>query len=362
MNRWRRWAALAIVVAAIAGIIVVLQLTIAPKTGGSAPIATGTTAPEFTDIAEWLNSPPLTLASLRGKVVVVDFWDYSCINCIRTVPYLKQWNAKYASSGLVIVGVHSPEFEFEKATDNVRQAAAKAGMTWPLALDNDFATWRAYGNQYWPHKYLIDKDGRLRYDHIGEGGYAETEQRIRGLLGEAGHDLSAIAPGEPDAATSNARITREVYAGYERAIGGYLGNFQAAQRDQPADFTDPGTSQDGQFFLQGAWQINAENAQHARQTQNFEDYVTISYTAASVNAVLRSQGPALTVQVTLDGKPVPIADRGVDILMDPAGQTYLMVDAPRLYYVLSSKTVGVHKLKLAVSSSDFLFYTFTFGS
>ena len=141
-------------------------------------------APDFAGISGYINTHPITLKDLKGKVVLVDFWTYSCINCIRTLPYLADWNAKYADKGLVIVGVHTPEFEFEKNIDNVKAAVQKFGIKYPVLQDNDKGTWNAYGNSYWPRKYLIDSDGYIRYDHIGEGGYAETEKIIQTLLAE----------------------------------------------------------------------------------------------------------------------------------------------------------------------------------
>ena len=145
----------------------------------------GDLAPEFGGIAAWINSGPLTMEGLRGNVVLVDFWTYTCINCINTFPFLKQMHAEYADAGLVIVGVHSPEFEFEKIYDNVVKAAQKDALVWPIAQDNDFTTWNRYRNRYWPSEYLIDKDGVIRYTHIGEGAYAETEDVIRELLAES---------------------------------------------------------------------------------------------------------------------------------------------------------------------------------
>jgi thiol-disulfide isomerase/thioredoxin len=144
-------------------------------------------APEFAQISGYINTPnnsPITLSSLKGKVVLVDFWTYSCINCIRTIPYLNDWNQKYAEKGLVIVGVHSPEFEFEKNYDNVKAAVQRLGITYPVILDSDHGTWNAYGNQYWPRDYLIDSQGYIRDNHIGEGGYEQTEQMIKSLLAE----------------------------------------------------------------------------------------------------------------------------------------------------------------------------------
>ena len=142
-------------------------------------------APEFTGIDNWLNSPPLSMQQLRGKVVLVDFWTYTCINCIRTLPYVKSWHEKYKDKGLVVVGVHTPEYPFERSTSNVQSAIKRLGIPYPVAQDNRYATWQAYSNQYWPAVYLIDKQGQVVYTHFGEGAYQETEAKIRALLAEA---------------------------------------------------------------------------------------------------------------------------------------------------------------------------------
>ena len=142
-------------------------------------------APEFTGIDNWLNSPPLSMQQLRGKVVLVDFWTYTCINCIRTLPYVKSWHEKYKDKGLVVVGVHTPEYPFERSTSNVQSAIKRLGIPYPVAQDNRYATWQAYSNQYWPAVYLIDKQGRVVYTHFGEGAYQETEAKIRALLAQA---------------------------------------------------------------------------------------------------------------------------------------------------------------------------------
>ena len=149
-------------------------------------------APDISGGTSWLNSSPLTLSTLRGKVVLVDFWTYSCVNCIRTLPYLKAWYAKYQADGFVIIGVHSPEFAFEHDMGNVTQAVKDFGIAYPVVLDNNFSIWNAYHNQYWPAKYLVDKSGHLRYVHFGEGGYAEEEHAIQVLLKETGQAVDAI--------------------------------------------------------------------------------------------------------------------------------------------------------------------------
>ena len=152
----------------------------------AAPAAAAPQAPEFTGIEKWLNSEPLTMESLRGKVVLVDFWTYTCINCIRTLPYVTSWHQKYKDQGLVVVGVHTPEFPFERSTPNVEKALQRFGITYPVAQDNRYTTWEAYRNRYWPAAYLIDKQGRIVYSHFGEGRYQETEAEIQRLLAQPG--------------------------------------------------------------------------------------------------------------------------------------------------------------------------------
>ena len=158
-------------------------------------------APELRDTGAWINSEPFTLESRRGEVVLLDFWTYTCINCQRTLPYMRSWHEKYGDAGLVVLGVHTPEFEFEELLENVQEAVNEFGLLYPVVQDNDYGTWRAFSNRYWPAKYLIDKDGYIRYTHFGEGRYEQTEQWIRALLEETGVDLSEI-PNETEAATT----------------------------------------------------------------------------------------------------------------------------------------------------------------
>ena len=158
-------------------------------------VADGPAAPQLVGISGWINTEPFNLDELRGKVVLIDFWTYTCVNCIRTLPFLKEWHDKYAERGLVIVGVHSPEFEFEKVTENVEAAVVDYDLKYPVVQDNDFQTWRAYSNRAWPAKYLVDKDGVIRYSHIGEGAYQATEEKIRELLVEAGGKVYDVPVG-----------------------------------------------------------------------------------------------------------------------------------------------------------------------
>ena len=208
----------------------------------------GYLAPEFSGIDAWINSRPLTMEALRGQVVLIDFWTYTCINCIRTFPFLKQWNSRYSDDGLVIVGVHAPEFEFEKIYENVVEATEANNLSWAMAQDNDFKTWRSYQNRFWPAKYLIDKDGVVRYTHFGEGGYAETEELIRELLAEANPSFLETSLPLPEDQTldpgflvsPNAEVTRELYGGYSRGEsdrsfgnGGYVHQMEYFDSKKP---------------------------------------------------------------------------------------------------------------------------------
>ena len=390
MSGTRRWLALGGAIAAIIALIFIVQITLDPEppatvdtTPAEAPVAaassngetaaaapTGPVAPEFVGITQWLNSEPLTMAELRGKVVLVDFWTYSCINCIRTLPYLRDWHEKYSRHGLVMVGVHAPEFDFEKDEQNVRDAMARQRVAWPVAMDNRHVTWDAYRNRYWPRKYLMDQNGVQRYDVIGEGRYQQTELKIRELLEEIGADVSAVPVGGVDAEQSGPRstITRELYAGLKWAPGGYLGNFDTLadmrlREGETVPFTDPGLHETGRLYLQGRWELGAERVRHAETSTDFEDYVAILYVAASVNAVIRPDetAEAFPVVVTHNGAPIPEALRGDDIQADDAGRTFFLVDEPRLYKVIRGGNVHTGELKLRVNSDEFLFYTFTFG-
>ncbi|MGO4838763.1 redoxin domain-containing protein, partial [Rhizobiaceae sp. 2RAB30] len=201
-------------------------------------------APSLEGAVDWLNSPPLTAEQLRGKVVLVDFWTYSCINCIRTIPYVRAWAEKYRDQGLVVVGVHAPEFAFEKKIANVRKAVADFRIGYPVAIDNDYRIWRAFQNNYWPAHYLIDARGQLRYHHFGEGNHERTEQAIQDLLREAGSQTAASAPVSPSADGIEAGAdlgnigSGETYLGYERATN--LASPEGLNADVAHEYTSAG--------------------------------------------------------------------------------------------------------------------------
>ena len=279
-----------------------------PSSGGAASLTVGPKAPDFTGITGWVNSPPLTLLGLRGKVVLVDFWTYSCINCQRTLPVLRTWWQRYQAEGLVIVGVHSPEFDFEKDPANVRRAVQELDVTWPVAMDPEMATWNAYQNQYWPAEYLIDKQGYVRHTQFGEGDYDVTEQAIRTLLGvkSAGAAAQATLPG--------LGITQEAYAGSDRS--------------------------DGQITLNGPWTVDPEYALSSGSGATAE----IQFTATHVYMVAGAVGAPVTVAVSVDGRPLPA----------------VTVTANDLYALVSLPDQQSHLLKITPSGRLQLF-TFTFG-
>ena len=329
-------------------------------------------APELVGITGWINTEPFTMEDLRGKVVLVDFWTYTCVNCIRTFPFLRDWNQKYADHGLVIVGVHAPEFEFEKVKENVEEASIKHELGWPIAQDNDFDTWRAYSNRAWPSKYLIDKDGLVRYAHVGEGAYNTTEQKIQELLFETGACTSHIPVGSVtrpnlDPQAGSGGQTRELYAGRDRNRGNlpYIANqeYFEAPPDTPILYNDPGGHMNHRLYLHGLWENGAESVTHARVTENLEDYVAINFLGTTVNTVLDFDGgEPFKVYVTLAGEPIPQDFSGADIQWDEDGKAYFMVDEPRMYRVVELPSYGGTELQLSSNSDRFSLFTFTFGS
>ena len=342
-------------------------------------VADGDLAPELAGITAWLNSDPLTIQGLRGSVVLVDFWTYTCVNCIRTFPYLRDWHAKYADAGLTILGVHTPEFEFEKKVENVRNAAAEHSIVWPIAQDNDYGTFSAFENRYWPAKFLIDKDGVVRYTHFGEGAYAETEEMIRKLLLEAGNDLCNISDSLPEDQVYDAsfapglnRQTRELYAGTGRGRndvffggGGYVFNKNFYQETEVTQlYEDLGEYRNDLIYLQGSWFNGPESLRHGQETEDFEDYMLIRFSSLSVNAVIRpneANPVPYKVLVTLDGQHLTDENKGQDVVIEGDGRSFMVIDEPRLYAIVEAPSFGTYDLKLSSNSPDFDLFAFTFG-
>ena len=347
--------------------------------GQSPEPAPGPLAAEVEGIKAWINSDPLTIEELKGKVVLVDFWTYTCINCIRTFPYLKQWHSKYADDGLVILGIHTPEFKFEKDYDNVVQATLDNGITWPVAQDNDYVTWKNYSNRYWPAKYLVDKEGFVRYTHFGEGAYDETEEQIRLLLAEAGADLSGdtlVLPADQGVdptllSTRNNPITPELYAGYQRNLsaawygrGAYVIQPEfLAHRDKVATLSAPAELVPHKIYFNGPWSIMAESSRHARETSEYEDYIALIFSAKSVNAVLTSESKKpYRVLLTMNGQPLTEENKGRDVIIGDNGESYIEASVDRLYELVDNpQYLPGQELRMSSNSPDFGLFAFTFG-
>ncbi len=303
-----------------------------PSTGGPAPrsaLPVLGTAPEFADTQQWFNTDGkrrLTMRGLRGRVVLIDFWTYTCINCIRTLPHLRAWDERYARRGLTVVGVHTPEFDFEKDAGNVQRAISQSNLGYPVAQDNDYGTWKAWGNQYWPAKYLVDARGRVRYVHFGEGKYGETEGAIRSLLAEAGNERLGRRTRVGGEAPSTAVTTPETYLGFERAEG-FLPDGVVSGRH-----TYPGVEHlpDGGFALGGTWTAGAQRATAGRGAS-----LSARFGARRVFLVLgTSDSRPRRVRVLLDGRPITSAAAGGDVrdgVVTVRGQRlYRLVDLPRV--------------------------------
>lgn len=302
--------------------------------------------PEFIPGGEWINSKPLSIKELRGKVVLVDFWTYTCINCIRTLPYIKAWNEKYKDKGLVIVGVHTPEFAFERDLENVQKAIKDFGITYPVMQDNEYETWRAYDNHYWPAKYLIDKNGKLRDTHFGEGAYDETEAKIQMLLGETG--ISGLEAPSNIEYSLNSR-TPELYLGYDR-----IAHFVSPEKiaaDTEATYTSPLVVYDNSFSYEGTWAIGGEYAMPKRGA-----VLTLQFDAQEVYIVMRPTKDTGKVRVFLDNKPVSEANGGSDVY-----NSEIHVESDRLYKIIKLPNPGKHLLRLEFLDDTLELFAFTFG-
>ncbi len=309
-------------------------------------------APELTGISGYINAPSnLTIASLGGDVVLVDFWTYSCINCIRTLPYLEAWEQKYGPMGFVIIGVQSPEFEFEKDFNNVQAAVTKYNITYPVVLDNDHATWNAYQNLYWPEDYLVDADGYIRYTHIGEGDYDTTESEIQQLLMERNQNAS---PGGIVASNISANYdlskigTPEIYLGYSFARQP-IGNPQGFVRDQVVDYSIPQAMQTNVVYFSGSWLNNPDNMELSSDTGK----IILTYYAKNVNIVAGGNG---TLNLLLDDAAPSPDQYGLD---DANGT--VTVNQERLYSLIDDTGYNQRTLEIDATGKGFRIYTFTFG-
>lgn len=315
----------------------------------------GKAAPEIVPGLQWLNSGPLSLKALRGKIVLIDFWTYSCVNCLRTLPHLKQWHKKYSAKGLVIIGVHTPEFAFERDQDNVAAAVKDFGIKYPVVLDSDYSVWKAWNNAWWPRKLLVDAKGVVRYDHIGEGGYDEAEAEIIKLLKEANPALK-LPEKEPAQKAERGAVcyptTAELYCGYSR---GSIGNREGYGEERIAEYVDAGQHKEGFMYLQGSWLAKEEYLYHAGKA----GHIQIRFRATTVNAVM-SADKTCELEVTIDGKPLTKENAGSDVVVEK-DRSFVRVREPRMYNIIRLKRHASREVRLSAKRS-FSIYAYTFGS
>ncbi len=322
---------------------------------------TGKQAPEFSQLRGWINTAPLAMSGLKGRVVLLDFWTFSCVNCVRTLPHMKQLHMRYRSDKFVLIGVHTPEFEFEKIPENVTEAVKRFRIEYPVAIDSDNATWKLYGNQYWPRQTLIDENGKVRWEHAGEGEYDKMESKIRELLKEAGaspsDNLASTGPRTIEKSTPQyQKTTPEIYLGSLRSEG--FGNGQVCVPGNCSEYLDQGKRSRDTPYLNGAWTQFPEYVMHETTKPG---YSSLGYEARNANAVLGAlKMKPVRVSVELDGKPLGKDKAGSDVQWDSEG-SYLSVAENRLYDIVRTRDYETHELKLATDAADLCLYTYTFG-
>jgi thiol-disulfide isomerase/thioredoxin len=332
--------------------------------GGCRKSSAGETGvPSFEGNSGWLNSPALSAAGLRGKIVLVDFWEYTCVNCLRTLPYLRDWYRKYKDDGFTIVGVHSPEFDFSAQSANVAAASKRLDVTWPVVLDNDFTIWKRYNNDGWPHEYLYGRDGALVESVSGEGGYPQTEAKIQSLIAASGPHVQlppvmALLPQDsydkPGAVCYP--MTPEILLERTR-----VANATALNRGpQDSNYVDdPAAHRDGAIFLQGYWRA----APDAVVSASSDGYLSLRYHAIQILSVMKPErGGSIRVNVTQDGHPVPRGEAGADVRFDASGGSYVVVDAARAYELINNARYAQHDVRLSPEGYGAGIYSFAFES
>ena len=319
-------------------------------------------APEIGRI--WLNSPPLSFRQLRGSAVLVDFWDYTCVNCIRTLPYVKAWHDRYHDVGLTVIGVHTPEFTFAQYESNVERGVREFGLTYPIVIDSNYEIWKAFANRGWPSKYLLDKDGYLRFAHTGEGAYQECEEVIQELLREIDPSVllpELLVPIRPEDGLEAICLpaTPELYLGHRR---GRIGNAGGFKEDQVADYEFTGQLEENCFYANGMW---ASTAEYFESAGDGVHHLIIRYSASAVNLVMASpRGPSCEVIIRQDSKPLPREHGTADTQFHTiAGQEESLVLArqPRMYLLVDNHRFGEHTLEL-ICPAGLAAFAFTFTS
>ncbi len=310
----------------------------------------------------WLNSDPVTLAAHRGYVILIDFWDYTCTRCLREIPYLKEWYKRYSDTGLIFVSVHTPQFPFARDPVNVRKAVDKLNIPYPVVMDNDYLVWNAFRCANWPTKYLVDKNGFIRYVHAGTGQYQNFEHAIQSLLMDSGYhyDLPFIMDPLSDADRPGVicyKETAEVLTGWQK---GTIGNVEGHSPESTLHYEDPKIYVEGRMYLQGDWLNDRDYIK--LDTEDLKGgSLTLIYQGKEVNAVIRPVGEkGFQVFVQHDDKPISRGDKGADIRYNEEGRSYFVVNDARLYNIVLNREFGEHKLILSTRSNGFAIYSLSF--
>jgi thiol-disulfide isomerase/thioredoxin len=310
----------------------------------------------------WLNSEPISLRECSGEVILIDFWDYTCVHCIRALPYIQEWQKKYKDLGLTVVGVHTPEFEFASSLKRVQKALEDFKITYPVMLDNEATMWNAYSVRHWPTRCLVDRDGYVRFVQHGEGGYIEFERALQQLLSEAGShgnlpDLTIPFREEDQASAVCFHPTSELFLGYLR---GALGNPEGYNPESTLEYTDPGIYMPERIYAAGKW-MNNRQCLRFDGSEGEEGAILLPYEACEVNAVMGSRdGSLCEVTIEQNSKPLPREISGEDIVQFPKERSSLFVDMPKMYTIIRNKEFGSHMLKLTTSNQNLEIYSFTF--
>lgn len=311
----------------------------------------------------WFNSEPLPLGALRGQIILVDFWDYSSINCLRTIPYVKEWYHRYHSHGLVIIGVHSPQYPFGQQPTNVEQAIKLYDIQYPVVMDNQQLIWGLFRNRYLPAKYIIDKNGFIRYVFVGEGNYLAMEHALQSLLIEAGCFEPLPLPMEPLRDTDRPdalcyRATPELQAGY---VHGCLGNSEGYAPESTVEYTDPQQYIEGRFYLGGKWR-SSRTAVELKCDSGDRGQVVLPYSAAEVHCVIQPGNTNTVVEVFQDDLPLDDMNRGTDVSLGPDLSSTIRINEPRSYCIVKNKEFGPHKLRLETASPGLMIHSISFIS
>ncbi len=314
--------------------------------------------------AYWFNSDPIPLAAMRGYVILVDFWDYASQSCLHALPYCREWDKRYRENGLVTIGVHTPQFPFGSDPINVRTAVECLHLNYPVMMDNDFIAWGAFRAGVWPTKYLIDKNGFIRYVHAGEGSYQNFEHAIQSLLNEAGYHADFPVVMDPIRDTDRPgsvcyKATPEILAGWRR---GTIGNVEGYAPESTLHYEDPGIYVEGRLYLHGNW-LSDRNGVRLDESEGREGRLILTYQAKEVNAVIKPEGERkFQVFVQQDDAFLTADQKGDDILLDEQGRSFLLISDAKLYSVVNNKDFGPHKLLMSMRSNGFALYSLSFVS